>query len=88
MVVGATVFSNPPMLGLIKPQPMLEGVGERRKDGCMEEIKRTRPTRRHAACKHFTEKILVDNTHNTSRRCREGIHTTNYDENLRFYCRH
>jgi hypothetical protein len=25
MVVGAIVFSNPPMLGLIKPQPMLEG---------------------------------------------------------------
>jgi len=45
MVVGAIVFSNPPMLGLIKPQPMLEG-GERRKDGCMEEIKRTRPTRK------------------------------------------
>jgi hypothetical protein len=73
MVVGAIVFSNPPMLGLIKPQPMLEG-GGRRKDGCMEEIKRTRPTRRNAAFKHFTEKKLVDNRHNKSRKCRDGIH--------------
>jgi hypothetical protein len=84
MVVGAIVFSNSPMLGLIKPQPMLEGRGGRRKDGCMGEIKRTRPTRRYSAFKHFTEKKLVDNRHNQSRKCRDGIHKTNHDENLRF----
>jgi hypothetical protein len=62
---GGNCLLYPPLLGLIKPQPMLEG-GER-KDGCMGEIKRTRPTRRNAAFKHFTEKNLVGNRHNKSR---------------------
>jgi hypothetical protein len=82
MVVGAIVFSNPPMLGLIKPQPMLEG-GRGERMVAWEKL-RGRGQRVDAAFTHFTEKKLVDNRHPKSRKCRDRIHKTNYDENLRF----